>query len=217
MIKRLYTAIVRAQFVIVPLLFFSCNRAETPDAIIFADSTATMLSYDHVMVHAGNGLKRFRMSAPEIRRYEYASEPYTEYPKGVRVLCFSDSSSQEIIADLVTDYAILWENTNTWEARGHIVGNNFKEKKKFETDVLFWDQNNGLIYNDHLTRVFDSGNWWYGYGFSTDDMFSRWRFNRSRGQMTIKNDPSDTMQYSSDTVQQSNESEISSEEEIIWE
>lgn len=80
-----------------------------------------------------------------------------------------------------------------WEARGHIVGNNYVENKHFETNVLFWDQVDELIYNDHYTKVYDAGNWWYGYGFQTDDMFTKWRFNHSRGQMTVTRPKSDSL------------------------
>jgi len=188
----------RAQFLIVPLLLFSCGRDSGQDIVQYADSTATMVSFDHVMVYAGNGKKSYKMSAPEIRRYEYASEPYTIYPKGLKILCYSDTVANKIVADLVADYAVLWEYSNTWEARGHIVGNNYLENKHFETEILFWDQENGLIYNDHYTKVQDGENWWTGYGFQTDDGFDVWRFSHSRGLMTVRREVSaanDSLEY----------------------
>lgn len=198
MLRSLYKIAVRAQFFIVPLLFFSCGSDSNGGVVQYADSTATMVSYDHVMIYAGNGQKRYKMSAPEIRRYEYASEPYTIYPMGLKVLCYSDSIPDRIVADLVADYAILWENNNTWEARGNIVGNNYLENKHFETDILFWDQENGLIYNDHYTKVQDGENWWTGYGFQTDASFDVWRFNHSRGLMKVERysqESSDSLEY----------------------
>lgn len=198
MLRNLFGSTAGAQFLIVPLLFFSCGGHSGMAIIQYADSTATMVSFDHVMVYAGNGQKSYRMSAPEIRRYEYASEPYTIYPGGLKILCYSDTVANKVIADLVADYAVLWENTQMWEARGNIVGNNYLENKHFETDILFWDQENGLIYNDHYTKVQDGENWWTGYGFQTDDNFDVWRFTRSRGLMTVRREISaadDSLEY----------------------
>lgn len=167
-------------------LLLSCGNKEPKPTVVNPETTVTQHSINHTMVYSGNGYKRYRMFAKEIERFELAKEPFTRYPKGIKVETFKDSTANEIDSDIVADWAHYNETKKLWEARGNVVANNYAGKRRLETEQLFWDEESGKIYTDKDARVFDGKDRFDGKGFETDQDFDSWRFNRSYGRMNIE-------------------------------
>ena len=164
----------------------ACGPQQIKPSVTNPETTATQKSYNHTMVYSGNGYKRYRMSAPEILRYELAAEPTTVYPQGVKVETFEDSTLNGVSSDLRADYAIYNEKKKLWTAKGNVVANNYKGRKHMETELLYWDEATGKIYNDCRTVVWDNESTYAGIGFETDQGFDTWSFNRAGGRMSVE-------------------------------
>lgn len=193
--KNILTTRARAYFT-TPLLVLcimvclvGCDK-EVKSSVTDPETTPTLISYNHTMVYSGNGKKRYRMTAPEIRHYELAIEPFIMYPKGLLVETFNDSLPNKVDSDLVADSVIYKETQKLWEAIGNVVGNNYAGDKKFKTEQLFWDENKGRIYSNKFTTVKDGESIYKGTNFETDQNFDRWTFNNARGQIAMEKEDS---------------------------
>lgn len=196
----------KGAYISTPLLLFylilvtSCASSEPKPTVTDPENTPTQISENHTMVYSGNGKKRYRMYAPQIKRFELAKEPYTLYPKGIKVELFSDSLTNTIESDLVADYAHYNEKQGLWEAKGNVVGNNYSGNRKLQTDQLFWNEATGKIYTDKRAVVHDGESIYVGTGFETDQNFDAWRFNHAAGKIAIQPDSLQTTTSEKDTV-----------------
>lgn len=167
-------------------LLLGCGSGEPKPTVDDPETTVTQFSVNHTMVYSGNGYKRYRMFAPEIKRYELAKEPFTLYPKGIKVETFKDSTSNTIESDIVADWAHYNETKKLWEARGNVVANNYSGDRKLLTQQLFWDEKSGKIFTEKHARIIDKKDVFDGVGFETDQSFEKWKFNRTYMRMNIE-------------------------------
>lgn len=180
-----------------PLLILGCAAVKPQPAIADEENTPTQISTNHNMVHSGNGIKRFRMFAELILRYELAKTPRTVYPKGVLVQTFADSMISVIQSDVRADSAIYFEKEGLWEAHGNVVANNYDGKKRLETELLYYNEQTGKIYTDKMALVIDGKDRFRGKGFETDRAFEKWSFFNAVGRMNMQMDTTKNMENDS--------------------
>lgn len=163
----------------------SCGTKEPKPTIEDPDTTPTQISYDHRSINSKDGRQKYRMETPLLKRYELASEPFTEFPEGIKVELFGDSTLS-VESDIRADYAHLNEATELWTARGHVVANNYAGQRRLVTERLYWDQKTKKIYSDTLTMVVDRGNRHVGSNFEADETFETWTFHNTTGQIEVE-------------------------------
>lgn len=176
---------MRNSFWILLLLLVGCGDKPVASEVNDPEHTPTLTSYDHTMVYSGSGKKKYRVTTPLIKRYELAKEPYVEYPEGIRVETFADSTLA-IESVLTANFAHYNEVTRIWEARGNVEAHNFSGNRELYTSQLFWDEAKELIYTPQRAKVVDNGSPHIGVGFEADQSFESWQFNRTRGQLEIE-------------------------------
>ncbi len=179
---------VTAQLLAVPLLVLGCGDKIADSAISDPENTPTLILNNHVMVHSGNGVKRFKMSSDVMKRYELAKEPRTVYPKGVFVQTFVDSTVSIIQSDIKADSVIYFENEKLWEAHGNVVANNYEGSRRLETELLYYNEESGRIYTDKMALVIDGDDRFRGKGFDADQGFNQWSFYNAVGRMIMPED-----------------------------
>ncbi len=202
--RLIYKLKVTAQLLAVPLLVLGCAEVKPDAAISDEENTPTQISTNHNMVHSGNGVKRFRMFAECIMRYELAEKPKTVYPKGVLVQTFADSIVSVIQSDVRADSAVYFEKEGLWEAHGNVVANNYEGKKRLETELLYYNEKTGKIYTDKMALVIDGKDRFRGKGFETDAAFEQWSFYKAVGRMSMQMDT--TKNRTNDSLPKPNDS-----------
>ncbi len=126
---------------------------------------------------------QLKISAPEIHNYENASEKYTEFPYGVFAQFFDRNGDVE--SQLSSKYAIYYTDKDLWEAKDSVVVIN-KEGEVLNTEQLFWDEKNQLIYSNSFVKVTRPDEVIMGEGFEADETFSRWKIKKIQGTIYLQ-------------------------------
>jgi LPS export ABC transporter protein LptC len=126
---------------------------------------------------------QMRISAPEIHHYTTSSENYTEFPYGVFAQFFDRDGGVE--SQLSSKYAIYFSDNDLWEAKDSVVVIN-KAGEILNTEQLFWDEKNKLIYSNSFVKVTRPNEVITGEGFEADETFSRWKIKKVQGTITLE-------------------------------
>lgn len=185
MIYRHRQMVLAACFVASTISLYSCGSKEPEATVKDPETTPTQVSHNHRIINSQNGSRQYRMETPLLERYELAKQPFMEFPEGIKVETFADST-MIIESDLVADYARLNETTQVWEARGNVVAHNYTGAnggRTLFTEHLFWDQTKKKIYSDTTAKVIDGGSVHIGRNFEADENFETWSFHNTTGKI----------------------------------
>jgi len=170
---------------------FACgckNDIETIQALTsdldLPDQTASNIE----IAYTDSGIIQGLIRAPEAIKYSYKEEPFVEFPKGIHVIFFDDSGSEE--SYIRSNYAIYYNAKRLWEAREQVVAENPMAGEKLETDQLFWDQQAERIYSEKFCKITNSDGVFFGEGGleARQDM-SKWRLKGLSGTVNVTDEP----------------------------
>ncbi|MBO5656428.1 MAG: LPS export ABC transporter periplasmic protein LptC [Rikenellaceae bacterium] len=170
------------------ILLYSC--AERRDKNDEDESMLTQQSDSLTIIQSSEGHREFVFKTPLMERYELAREPYMEFRRGVEITTYDDSTGLEE-SNLVADYAIFFEKSELWEAKGNVVARN-ADGQTLYTQQLFWNQSTHRVYSNVDSKVVQGQDVFIGEGFESDDKFEKWSFRKFTGKLTV--DPSVTEQ-----------------------
>ena len=91
---------------------------------------------------------------PEYLKMSEGEEKYEEFPQGLHAISY-DTDGKEI-GSITCKYAKKLEEEQLWEARNEVVVIN-SEGKKLETELLYWDTQEGTIYSDRYVKLTADG------------------------------------------------------------
>jgi LPS export ABC transporter protein LptC len=128
---------------------------------------------------------QMRISAPEIHYYDNAGEKYTEFPYGMLARFFDRNGDVE--SQLSSRYAIYYMDKDLWEAKDSVVVIN-SEGEILNTEQLFWDERNELIYSHSFVKVTRPDEVITGVGFEADQTFSTWKIKRIQGTIYLRDE-----------------------------
>ena len=163
-------------------MLFSCKEKSGP-TVERTGSYMTQQSENITIVNSLNGHVSYRAFTPLMERYEYASEPYSEYRKGVEVTTYNDSTHM-VESTLVANYAIYLETQDLWEAKGNVVATNAKGQK-LETEQLFWDRKEKRIYSKVDSKITEGEDVVIGSGFESDEEMKELVITNARGRVNV--------------------------------
>jgi len=123
------------------------------------------------IIYTEEGRIKVKVLAPVTFSYQFAEEPYTDFPEGITVFNFSDSLTIE--SQLTANYAIYYENKKLWNARYNVVAMNSKGEI-LNTEQLFWDEQKKIIYSQDMVKITTEDGVTFGEGFESDEMFNDW-------------------------------------------
>ena len=165
------------------MLFTSC---ENDIEVIQAFSDDTVMP-DQSMINArieytDSARLQLRIIAPEIHNFTNVTEKYTEFPSGVFAQFFDGEGNAE--SQLNAKYAINFPDKELWEARDSVVVINSKGEI-LNTEQLFWDEKNQLIYSTSYVEITRPNEKIMGEGFEADETFTNWKIKRISGTIWI--------------------------------
>lgn len=171
--KKVFKNIVVLTLVGATSLFFvSCNG--DPEAIVYLSDIKTtpgVTAYNSEVVYTEGGKVVLKVIAPETVYYQFADEPYTEFPKGITVYTYDNELKQE--SSLTANYAIYYEKKLLWQAKNNVVAKNRKGEQLY-TEELYWDQNKRIIYTNVNVKINSVSGIIYGKGMIADENFDNW-------------------------------------------
>ncbi|MGL5921118.1 MAG: LPS export ABC transporter periplasmic protein LptC, partial [Bacteroidales bacterium] len=90
------------------------------------------------------------------------------------------------------DTAYFWEQKKLWELKGNVRVKNI-QNEKFETQLLFWDQNQQRIYSDSTIRIEQPERIIIGKGFESNEQMTRYTIRETNGIFSVREEePADS-------------------------
>lgn len=168
------------------ILFFSCKTdIEMINALTEREQVPSVVAKNIEILYTENGKIKIRITAPESHYFQFAEEPYNEFPLGIEVNNFTDSLT--IDSKLTANYAIYYENKKLWNARYNVVAQNSKGEV-LNTEQLFWDEQAKRIYSNDMVKVTRGEDVLFGEGFESDENFEDWVIKKPTGTMYVEED-----------------------------
>ncbi len=168
------------------LALISC-RGASPSEPVDVEALVTQRIDTLTRIQSENGRKSYRFRTPLLESHDLASEPYTEFPRGIHIETFKDSTGT-VESILTADYAIFWTKKELWEAKGNVKAVN-ADGRILETQQLFWDQRTQKIYSNVDTKVTEGEDVMIGVGFESDESLNDLVFRRPRGKVSVDVEP----------------------------
>ncbi len=165
-----YTIVV-ATFLLVATTVVSCSNSLKNVELGNIKEIPTQVVLNMNATQTENGMMQMRMQAKRMERYERSeSESYELFPEGFQVLAYNDEGLLE--TRILSDEAkhTINGDAEQWSAYGNVVVNNYLKGEKIETDTLYWDRENQLIYTDCYVRLSSPDGFMQGYGLKSDEM-----------------------------------------------
>jgi LPS export ABC transporter protein LptC len=167
---------------------FSCkNDIETINALTSDLNLPDQSAFNFETTYTDSGLLVGKIIAPEMNHFNNKEEPYFEFPRGMKVIFYDEQGISE--SSIVANYAIFYENTDIWEARGQVIADNPRKGEKLETEQMFWNQREERIYTDKFTKLTNSDGVFYGEnGFESRQDLTKWKLIGSKGTVNFRED-----------------------------
>lgn len=198
---RMLSITIAVGAMVMLVLFSSCSgrKKELGEAITERDSLPVMDTRGVVTLVSDSGIIRYRVNAEEWKVYDRKSPSYWAFEKGVYVEKFD--SLFQVEASIEADTAYYYDKQKLWKLMSNVHIRNLKGEK-FDTDLLFWDQNKKKVYSDRQVRIEQPDQIIYAVGFESDEQMTKYKFFKTNGIFYIDEEtgtaPVDTLQ--ADTV-----------------
>jgi len=163
------------------ILLTGCeNDLKDLKKISATEATKPVQRYTNVDVIWSDSAKvKAHMTSPLMLDYTKVAKPYTEMPKGVKVIFYDPNLNQT--CTITSEYAIRRVAEKIIELRKNVVGTNVKGEK-FNSEELIWDENTRQIHSNKSVHVqMTDGSILDGLNFESDEGLTHWKFGPSTG------------------------------------
>lgn len=175
-------------FFALAMLTFACeNDIEKINLLNTSPEYPDVVGDEIEVIYSDSAKIKVQMYASELKQFNRAEKPYTEFPKGIRVYFFNDSI--EIESEIKANYAIYYNNEKLWHARGNVIVQNLKTGERLDSEELFWDEEKEEVYSNSYTRVVNENGTFHGQnGFKSNQELTDYVLIGSSGVVNIKED-----------------------------
>jgi LPS export ABC transporter protein LptC len=165
--------------------FVSCEREkkELVDIVFDREQTYTMRSTDISQLISDSGVTRYKVETKEWLVFEEASEPYWYFPEKLHVEKFDTLFRPEAIIDADTVY--FFTKKKLWKLIGNVEIENM-QGERFETSLMYWDQNTEKIYSDQYIRITKGDFVNTGIGFESNQQLTKYRIFRPAAEIPFR-------------------------------
>ena len=183
------------------VIFPSCSNKEKGlvEAITERDSLPSMKSLGVTTLISDSGITRYKIITEEWSIFDKKDPPYWAFEKGVYLEKFD--SLLHIDASIKADTAYYYEKKKLWELKGNVHIQS-QRGDKFDTELLFWDENDKKVYSDKFIRIEQEDKTITGYGFESNQELTDYVIRNTTGVFTVENQATTTNNTPKDSVRQ---------------
>lgn len=167
------------------VMLLSCkNDIQQVNKVAEDEVEPEMTGQNLVMTYSDSAKIKYKVITPEYLKMTQGKEKYEEFPQGIYVISY-DKDGKEM-GSIRSKYAKKLEDEMLWEARNEVVILN-AEGKKLETEQLFWDMKQEIIYSKRYSRLTSGGQIIEGNeGFKSDQNLNDPVFYGITGQVEVE-------------------------------
>ena len=193
--NRFILSITVAVWTAVMFVFLpSCGQKKhTAAAVEEGDSLPDMRTLGVTTLVSDSGMIRYKIITDEWLIYSQRNPPFWAFEKGVYLEKFD--TLFHVDASIKADTAYYYEPKKLWELRGNVHIQS-QRGDKFDTELMFWDQNKEKIYSDRFIRIEQVDKILTGYGFESNQQMTEYQIYNNTGVFTVE----DTAQPDSATT-----------------
>ena len=185
--------------VVMLLLFSACSgrHKDLGNAITERDSLPVMDTKGVMTLISDSGVTRYRINTEEWLVFDRKNPPYWAFEKGIYLEKFD--SIFNVDASIQADTAYYYEKQKLWKLMSNVHIQNLKGEK-FDTDLLYWDQNKHRVYSDQRIRIEQPDQIIYAIGFESGEQLNKYTFFKPEGEFYVDDDaaaPADSVQTGS--------------------
>lgn len=187
---------------VVMLLFFSAclgNRKQLGGAVTNRDSLPALETHDVTTLVSDSGVIRYRITTPLWLVFDKLNPSRWSFEQGVYLENFDENN--DVQAEIKSDTAYYYDKKKLWELRGHVEIKNL-QGERFNTELLFWDQDAQKVYSDQFIRIEQIDRIITGHGFDSNQQFTVYTIHKPEGIFYVDEDkmaaaPADSLQTDS--------------------
>lgn len=185
--------------VVMLLLFSACSgrHKDLGNAITERDSLPVMDTKGVMTLISDSGVTRYRINTEEWLVFDKKNPSYWAFEKGIYLENFDSVFNVE--ASIKSDTAYYYDKQKLWKLISNVHIQNLKGEK-FDTNLLYWDQNKHRVYSDERVRIEQPDQIIYAIGFESDEQLNKYRFFKTEGIFYVDDDsttPTDSLQTDS--------------------
>jgi LPS export ABC transporter protein LptC len=182
MIQPTYRLLLAA-FFILSLVGMACkNDLAAIERVIKPEELNQEVIQNFETLYSDSAVVRVRIQGPVMIRHLDDKNPRQEFPEGVKVEFFSPT--QRITSRLTSKYAVRMENDGKIIVRDSVVWES-ANKEKLETTELVWEEEDKRVHTNKFVTIRRPDEIIYGYGFESDQDFSRSRIKAIEGKIKV--------------------------------
>lgn len=181
-----YSTTIALTAIVVLIFHASCQgdaESGAPAVDGSSDSLAIMSTYDVKTLISDSGRISYRIDAAEWLVFNKRNPPYWAFEKGVYLEKYDRAMNVE--ATIKCDTAYYFNEQKLWKLIGNVDIRNLKNEKFF-TDLLYWNQEEKIIYSDAHIKIEQENQVTEGYGFSSNQDLSAWHIKNTKGIYAIE-------------------------------
>lgn len=164
-------------------LFLSCENNTKTNTDISKSEAQVEVAKEVEILYSDSAVVRIKISSKELRSHLDRENPYDEFPEGVRLDFFDNTQQPSSI--LTGKYALRYPLKNQVILRDSCVWQSISNNEKLESFELIWDENLKKVYSNKLVIITTPTEKIWGYGFETNQDFTRWKINKPQGRLAV--------------------------------
>lgn len=168
------------QVVVMLLLLLSCTggKKNIGEAITERDSLPVMSTLGVTTFVSDSGITRYKVETEEWLMFDRKKPSYWAFEKGVYLEKFD--SIFQVEASIKSDTAYFYDKDKLWKLIGNVEIQNLKGER-FDTELLYWDQNTGKVYSDKRIRIEQTDRIIIGQGFESNQQMTDYKIHNMEG------------------------------------
>lgn len=148
------------------------------DAIEERDSLPIMSSMGVTTLVSDSGITRYKVITEEWLVFDRKKPSFWAFEKGIYLEKFD--SIFQVEASIEADTAYYYDKDKLWKLISNVKIENL-EGEKFNTELLYWDQNSGKVYSDKFIRIEQIDRIIMGQGFESNQEMTDYKIHNMEG------------------------------------
>lgn len=136
------------------------------------------------LLYSDSAVVRIKVTGSKLLSHVDKENPYDEFTEGIK-MDFYDALRQPS-SILTGKYALRYPLKNQVIIRDSCVWQSISSQEKLEACELIWDENLQKVYSNKLVIITTPTEKIWGYGFETNQDFTRWKINKPQGRLAVE-------------------------------
>ncbi len=161
-------------------MFFSCeSNFKEVQKLNYKSFTPSGQADTINLVYTDSGKVKANLVSPKLIDYGTLENPYTEFPKGIKVTIYDEKNNKSFI---VADYAVRYKKTNLIDLQSNVKVTTH-DNKILETSQLYYDQKNEWFFTEKQFKYSDGqGGFLQGPGVDFSKDFKVFNMQKGNGE-----------------------------------